>query len=360
MASNLILMGGVIAFVAIVDPYQFYHPVLGGHPKFDSRIQRFLVPGLARTSHYEVALAGTSMLQNIPNSAVHRICGRPAANLCIAAASIHEEALTIALALNHKETRAVIATLDYHSLSGGTLGQVLNGGNSAFPPYLYDSSIVNKLSYLLSWDSIAASLHVIRGEPASTENEDADWPWKFPPSMRFEAASAVHDIDPAFINAHMGMTNLNLAQMEKAFADNIFPLLRRAPNVRFHFVLPPYSILVWHDYAQRDQIQTYFAFNKWLAQQAERFRNFDVIDYQDRADIITNLSRYADIYHSDEAIDEEMVRSACFGADVLTSANVDFRDAELLKLVKSTDPRRIVEAAKTAPQTGESNIAAHP
>jgi hypothetical protein len=339
-------MGGVIAFVATVDPYQMFHPVLGGHPKFDGRIQRFLVPGLARTSHYEVALVGTSMLQNIPNSAVQRICGKPAVNLCIAAASIHEEALTMELTLRHRGTKIIIATLDYHSLSGGTLGQVLNGGNAPFPAYLYDNAIFDKLSYLLSWDSVVASLHAIYGQIAPTENEDADWPWKFPPSMKFEAGNAVRGVDPAAINGDLGMTNLNLVQMENAFAGNIFPLLKKYPKVRVHFVFPPYSILVWHDYKQRDQIQTYFAFRKWLASESERFGNFDVIDFQDRPDIITDLSRYADIYHTDEAIDEEMVRSACRGTEVLTSANVESRDADLLKLVRTTDPARIIEAAK--------------
>jgi hypothetical protein len=341
---NLVLMGGVIAFILIVDPYQIYRPVLGGQPRFDVRIQRFLVPGLARTSNYEVALVGTSFLQNIPNSAVKRICGKPAINLCIAGASIHEEALTMALALEHPGTRTIIATLDFNSLSGGSLNQVV-GVHLAFPDYLYDNSILNKLPYLLSWDSIAASLHALYGATTPDETENADWPWKFPASMKFEASRAVRDVDPAAINAKIGMTNLNLGEMEKAFSDNIFPLLKKDRGVRIHFVFPPYSILVWHDYQQRDQIPTYFAFKKWLVAQSERFGNFDIIDFQDRADIITNMSLYADIYHSNESIDEEMVRSACEGSQVLNSANFESRTARMLKLVKTTNPYEIVRNA---------------
>jgi len=346
---NFVLMGGAIAFVVIVDPYQIFHPVLGGQPRFDVRIQRFLVPGLARTSKYEVALVGTSMLQNISNSSVQRICGKPAINLCIAGASIHEEALTMALALEHPGTQTIIATLDFNSLSGGSLNQVV-GVHLAFPDYLYDHSILNKLPYLLSWDSIAASLHALYGATTPDETEDADWPWKFPATMKFEASSAVRDVDPAAINAKIGMTNLNLREMEKAFSENIFPLLKNDRSVRIHFVFPPYSILVWHDYAQRDQIQTYFEFKKWLVSQSERFGNFDVIDFQDRADIITNMSLYADIYHSNESIVEEMVRSACEGSQVLNSANFESRTANMLKLVKTTNPYEIVRnAARNKP-----------
>jgi len=338
-------MGSVIAFVLIVDPYQIYHPVLGGRPRFDGRIQRYFVPGIARTSDYEIALAGTSMLQNIPNSAVERICGRKAVNLCMSGASIHEEALAVALAIKHKGTKTVIATLDYNSLSGGSLNQVI-GITYPFPAYLYDDSVLDKFPYFLSWDSIVASLHALHGEKTPKETENADWPWKFPASMRFEAGNAVRDIDPADINKKFGMTNLNLPAMEKAFGDNIFPILEKDRNVRIHFVFPPYSILVWHDYAQRRQIPTYFAFKKWLVAQSERFGNFDIVDFQDRADIITNLSLYADIYHSNESIDEEMVRSACEGKELLNRENIGPREDGLLELVKRTDPAGIVKKAR--------------
>ncbi len=338
-------MGSAMAFVLIVDPYQIYHQVLGGRPRFDLRSQRFLVPGMARTSEYEVALVGTSMLQNIPNSAVQRICGQRAVNLCMSGASIHEEALAMALALKHKGTRTVIATLDYNSLSGGSLNQVI-GITFPFPPYLYDDSVLDKLPYLLSWDSIVASHHAVYEQPTPDETENADWPWKFPASMRFEAANAVRDIDPADINKKFGMTNLNLAEMEKAFADNMFPILQKDRNVRIHFVFPPYSILVWHDYAQRGQIQTYFAFKKWLLAQSERLGNFDIVDFQDRANIITNMSLYADIYHSNESIDEEMVQSACEGTGLLNRENIGSREDGLLELVKTTDPAWIVKKAR--------------
>jgi hypothetical protein len=345
LATSAILMGSVIAFVLIVDPYQMYHKVLGGRPRFDFRIQRFLVPGMARTSDYEIAVLGTSMLQNIPNSAVERICGQKAVNLCLAGASIHEEALEMELALKHKGTKSVIATLDYNSLSGGSLNQVI-GQNFAFPAYLYDDSILDKFPYYLSWDSIVASYHAIWGKATADENENADWPWKFPASARFDAGYAVRDIDPSDINKKLGMTNLKLAAMEKAFADNMFPIFLKYRNARIHFVFPPYSILVWHDYAQRGQIETYFAFRKWLVDQSGRFGNFDIVDFQDRADIITNLSLYTDIYHSNESVDEEMVRSACEGKALLNRENIGPREAGLLELVKTTDPAAIVKKAR--------------
>jgi hypothetical protein len=350
--SNLFLMGSIGAFVATVDPWQIYHQVLGGRPRFDVRIQRFVVPGLARTGNYEVALVGTSMLQNIANSTVQRICGKPAINLCMAGASIHEEAQALRLALEHKGTRTIIATLDYNSLSGGSLGQVIHEDH-VFPTYLYDHSVLGKLSYLLSWDSIAASIHAVWGETTPDETENADWPWKFPDSIRFAASDAVRGINPAAINDSLHMTNLDLANMEKAFADNIFPLLNKRPEVRIHFVLPPYSILVWHDYAQRHQIPVYFAFRKWLAAQSRRLGGFDVIDFQDQPRIITNMSLYGDIYHSSESIDERIVRSACEGSEVMNVENVDARDADLLRLVKTTDPFEIVRKAAAGDKAQE-------
>jgi hypothetical protein len=163
--------------------------------------------------------------------------------------------------------------------------------------------------------------------------------------MKFEASNAVRDIDPANINKNFGMTNLKLDQMEKAFGDSIFPVIRNDKTVRIHFVFAPYSILVWHDYAQRGQVETYFAFKKWLVEQGQRIGNFDVVDFQDRADIITNMSLYADIYHSNESIDEEMVGAACVGKQVLNDGNIGARDERLLNLIRQTNPAEIVAKA---------------
>jgi hypothetical protein len=346
---GFLLMGSVIGFVAAVDPYQIYHPVLGGRPRFALPIQRYFVAGLARTSDYELALAGTSFLQNISNSAVERLCGMRAVNLCMAGASIHEEASAIRLALEHKGTRMVIATLDYNSMSGGSLGKVV-GSDYAFPEYLYDNSPFARLSYLLSWDSVTAARHALWGAATPEENENTDWPWKFPPTMKFAAASAVRGIDPASINASFHMINLKAADMEQAFAVNIFPLLEKHPDARVRFVFVPYSILAWHDFAQRGQMETYFAFRKWLVAQQQRFGNFDVVDFQGRADIVTDLSHYADIYHFSEPIVEEVVGGACAGAQMMNAKNVDAHADDLRKLVSTTDPAAIIHAASGSGQ----------
>jgi hypothetical protein len=348
LAFSFLLMGSAAAFTVVVDPYQIYHPMLGGRPRFNRYLQRFSVPGLARTSKYEIALGGTSMLQNIPNSTVERLCGGKAVNLCMAGASIHEEALTLRLVLQHPGTKTAILTMDYNSLSGGAIEPVL-GVDFVFPAYLYDDSILDKFPYFLSFDSILASYRTLRSPLREGETLDSDWPWKFPDTMKFEAAHAVEGIDPRAINRAFGMSNLNLESMKSAFAANMFPLLSENKTVKIYFVFPPYSILVWHDYAQRGQIPVYFAFKKWLVEQSERFGNYDIVDYQDRADIITNMSLYADIYHSNERITEQLVRSACTGDAVLTRNNFDARTRSLLRLVQSTDPVQIVKEARGKP-----------
>lgn len=344
LAETILLLGCAAAFTAAVDPYQIYHPVSTGRPILDIRLQRFYVAGLARSATYQIALLGTSMLENIPNSAVKRLCGGPAVNLCISAASIHEEAAVLKLALKHPGTQTVIATLDFNSLSGGVTGQVV-GVHEVFPQYLYSDNIFEQLPYLLSWDSIGAAIHVLGGVPDEGETMNADWPWRFPATMKFDARSAVKGIDPADINGKYGMTNLNLAAMEKVFADNIFPAIADSNGVKIHFVFPAYSILVWHDFAKRGQILIYFAFKKWLIAQEREYPQFDIVDFQDRADIITNMSLYADIYHSNEHIDEEVVDAACHSDDRLTEANFAARTQSLLRLVQSTDPKQIIAAA---------------
>ena len=343
-------MASAAAITLWTDPYQIYHPFRGGSPHYNPFLQRFFVPGLARTTQYQIAIGGTSLLQNIANSRVQHLCGGPAVNLCLAGASIYEEAQVLRLVLRHPGARTAIFTLDYNSLSGGTTGPVV-GVELAFPAYLYDDSVFDKLSYLVSFDSLRASYRFRYAPVAPEETVNADWPWKFSDTTRFDAASAVNGIDPRAINRKFGMTNLKLESMKSAFAANMFPLLSKNNGVKVHFVFPPYSILVWHDYAQRGQIQTYFDFKRWLVEESQRFGTFDVVDYQDRADIITNMSLYADIYHYSAQIVEQVVRSACVGDAVLTRDNFDSRTQSLLRLVKSTDPVEIVNQARAGSAT---------
>ena len=164
--------------------------------------------------------------------------------------------------------------------------------------------------------------------------------------MKFQAASAVNGIDPSNINKNFRMTNLNAAAMDKVFADNIFPVIAHSNGVTIHFVFPPYSILAWHDFEQRGQIPVYFAFKKWLIGETRQYPQFDVIDFQDRADIITNMSLYADIYHSNEHIDEEMVDAACHGQQILDENNFAARTQSLERLVETTDAAKIVADAR--------------
>jgi len=341
---SLLLMGSAAGLILWVDPYQIYHPIRGAPPRFNQYLQRFFVPGLARTAQYEIAIGGSSMLQNIANSTVQRLCGAPAVNLCMAGASIHEEAEALRLVLRHPGTKIAIFALDYNSFSGGPAGPVI-GQDTVFPAYLYDDSIFDKLPYLLSFESLRTSYRFRHSPLEPGETLNADFPWKFSDNAEFNAARAVSGIDPTAINRKYGMTNLTLELMKSGFAQNIFPLLSQTNGVKVHFLFPPYSILVWHDYAQRHQIQTYFDFKRWLVEQSARLGTFDVIDYQDRADIITNLSLYGDIYHYNAQITEQLIQGACVGEAVLTPENFDARTKSLLHLVKSTDPVEIVKEA---------------
>lgn len=347
-AASLLLLGGVAGFVVSVDPYQIYHPSLGGPPRFNRNMQRFSVPGLARRGNYEIAVLGTSFLQNIPNSSVRRLCGGPAVNLCLAGASIHEEAAVLALVLKQAKVKTLILTLDYNSLAGGA-EKAVPGVEAVFPAYLYDDSVLNKLPYVLSFDSVLTSYRHLHAPLAPEETTNSDWPWKFPESMEFSARHVVKDIDPSDINKNFRTSTMDLESMKAAFAANMFPLLGqgrdRLAGVKIHFVFPPYSILVWHDYAQRNQIPTYLAFKKWVVEQADRLGTFDVVDYQDRADIITNLSLYADIYHFSEGVTEQVVQSSCSGDSRLTRDNVEARTQAITRLVQSTNPFEIVKHA---------------
>jgi len=87
-------------------------------------------------------------------------------------------------------------------------------------------------------------------------------------------------------------------------------------------VWPPYSILVWMDFAQRDQLEVTFAFKRYVYEALKPYANAKIIDLQAEESVTHDLDRYTDLYHFAPDVNDWLVRQACArsGADAATLA----------------------------------------
>ena len=115
---------------------------------------------------------------------------------------------------------------------------------------------------------------------------------------------------------------------------------------------PPYSILVWVDFAQRGQLDITLQFKRYVAETTRALSNVHLIDLQTERAITHDLDRYTDLYHFDPAVNEWLVESACKDRNRVNANNVHVYDLQMREQVAAASA-----AAGLAVLTGATSAA---
>ena len=129
-------------------------------------------------------------------------------------------------------------------------------------------------------------------------------------------------LDLGNLNARYRQPQRTLEGMRASFGHNLLPLFQSHLETEFDLVWPPYSILVWVDFAQRDQVQVSLEFKRYVFEKTRELANVRVFDLQSEAVITHNLDKYDDIYHFDPTINELLIDSTCKGRNRVDRASV--------------------------------------
>lgn len=298
-------------FVAWVDPFQQYHLASHYPPRFYYLHHRYINPGLAKNQVYDTVVSGSSIMENTRNDFVGRVCGGSAVNLSMPAMSAAEQRLMLETALARRRLRRIIAVLDFNEFAGGVDERQDVAG--PLPRYLYDRNPFNDLPYLLSWDVLLKSWRIVTGEGPERFTSDPNAPWFWGDVKRFGREEVLRGLDLTHLNARYRQPERTLDGMRASFQHNLLPLLREHPETEFDLVWPPYSILVWVDFAQRNQLQVTLDFKRYVFEATRGLANVRITDLQAERALTHDLDRYTDLYHFEPGINEWLVESACKG-----------------------------------------------
>jgi hypothetical protein len=129
----------------------------------------------------------------------------------------------------------------------------------------------------------------------------------------------------------------------------VLPLLRTHPQTRFDLVWPPYSMLVWLDFAQRGQLDVTFEFKRYVAHAVNALPNVKIADLQGHAEITEDLDRYRDLYHFAPDVNRWIVARTCAGQDREDAGSVERFERELrAELARWKPPREAGDVASGA------------
>ncbi|MBL8521493.1 MAG: hypothetical protein JNK75_12620 [Betaproteobacteria bacterium] len=348
-AMALLPLAGVAAFNYRIDPFQQYRAPAAGQARYVRALQRYIAPGIAKHAAYDVVISGSSIMENYSLAEAGARCGGRAVNLALAAMSAYEQRRILEVALRSQPVRRVVMSIDFNSFAAPLDGS-LPDISAPLPEYLYDEARWNDFRYLLNGSVTMHALAIARGAPKGSFGTDPDRAWNWVHEVSFSAARALKDIDPAHINRRFRQGPRTLAHMQASFEANYAALMGAHPDTEFNLVFPPYSIMVWADFAQRKQLEVSLAFKRHVLERTRAMPNVRWFDLQSEAAITHRFDRYSDIYHFDPAVNLALLDAAC-GNDAryrLTPDSLPGFEAALRAQLAAFDPAAAVTAARAA------------
>ena len=321
VAAIAALLAAIAALDAWVDPFQQFAVASRFAPRFYTLHHRYIDPGLAKNAAYDTLLTGSSIMENSRNADIARACGGRAVNLAMPAQSAFEQRLILETALASRKVRQAIVVLDFNAFAGVPDARQDIAG--PLPRYLYGRNPLDKLPYLLSGDVLLKSLRILADDRSESFATDPDAPWYWAGRKRFGRDEVLQGLDLGHLNARYAQPARTLAEMQASFAANLLPILRAHPDTRFDLVWPPYSILVWLDFAQRDQLDVSLAFKRYVYETAGALPNVRVVDLQPLREITHDLDRYTDLYHFAPDVNVRVTDAACRGEYQVTAETLN-------------------------------------
>ncbi|CAN5317180.1 hypothetical protein BH11PSE11_BH11PSE11_38020 [soil metagenome] len=346
----------VAAFNVYVDPFQQYHLATSDMARYPRALQRYINPGLAKHADYDFVITGSSLMENYSLQEVNRLCQAKSINLSFSAMAAYEQRKILEVALRHRSPKRVMMTLDFNSFAPD-IDQSLPEIGEPLPLYLYDDNPFNDFHYLLSGDVSKRSLGILLGARWSAAPTDYDRAWSWDTERPFSRQHALAGIDPAQINRRFKQGPRTTQHMRASFEANIANLIESHPATEFNLIFPPYSILVWADFVQRDQLELSLDFKKYVLQRLQGMPNVRLFDMQWDESITHQLDLYSDIYHFNPAINRKMLESVC-GSDTqyrMIAATSDEFIARLRRQSLKINPAKFMQEA-LATQAGPGQL----
>jgi len=297
LTTTIILIVIVVSINFIADPYQHYRKTTL-YPAFFGGDQRYLNPGLAKNYKYDSVIIGTSMTEKfyVPN--INKIFNSSFLKLSMSGSTAYEQNLILTQAVKTKQVHKVLWGLDIYSLKG-QVEQYRNGKNN-FPLYLYDNNILNDYKYLLSKDTFAEFIKILKKFYLEKDKFYFDINNIFlskDQDDNITASDVILIFNKKLVNSNFIKKDFLFETMKQNFDINIYKIIKENSDIKFDIFLPPYSILAWYDINEQGWLEDALKIKLYMFQKLKNLKNANLYDFQANINFITNLENYVDTTH---------------------------------------------------------------
>ena len=248
IALTMLLLLGAGSFVLLSDPFFYYRWDENGEGVFFN--QRYQDAGIARNSHADTVLLGTSMVSNFRASDIAAFYGGTAAKLTVPDGHFSEFSAILDTVFENGSPERVIFSLDTNILVRD------DAGAPGLPDYLYDRDPLNDTQYLFNKDALfygAYSLYMKATKQAVSADEAFTWDTGTGFSTNYVLASYERPEAAATVPADAYLKNA------EANCATVLSWAEAHPETEFIVYIPPYNILYWDKILYNGETDAVFA-----------------------------------------------------------------------------------------------------
>jgi hypothetical protein len=322
----------VAALNGLIDPLHFYHrPFL--HHTFTTN-ERFQNPGVIKNYDYDAVVMGDSLCENFRVTQLRRSLGWHTVNLCMSGSTAREQAVALRKALDTGKVRDVLWGLNYDAFIRAVDDLNHNGD---FPLFLYEESLETPINYLLSFDTLQMSIRALDGRGPQDIAEIHGQPTgaRYCRQSVLQVWRRMHSSGRPPVSSEAPEVRFAATRVTGNVRDNLLPLVKRYPHVRFHLFFPPLSVLSYvNDFTiSESRFATRLLFKRQVLEAVADCPNCRLHDFDGTLSVTRDLERYKDLMHYDSTVNDLMIDALRRDADRLDHENCDHRLAEFERSV---------------------------
>ena len=317
----------VAILMAVIDPLFHYHAPLRGmsYELYDDRYQN---NGIVKHFDYDAMITGTSMTENAKVSEADVLFDCDAVKTCFRGGSYREISDNIRTALeNNDDLRLIIRATDQFFLISDPDEHISVDPESTYeyPLYLVDDNPYNDVEYLLNKSHLSHAFIDLRMTlshvPPTSFDDYMNWMNMYTFGKETVLASYVR---PEKSGTETSLTDDERVLIRENLKKNIIDLAEDYPDVTFYIWIPPYSVCYYDVEDRKGKLERDMDAYEYELELLAPVDNIRLYAYDDREDIVADLSLYKDMMHYDESVNSELLRAMAADEGRITVDN--YRD----------------------------------
>ena len=333
LALLLLCLGGIIATVTLIDPFEVYHKATAFIPPITNGTQSYSNAGVAKHYDYDSVVIGSSMTENFVPSELDSLFGGSFVKLSINGGSPFNHRQMMEMAFRTHAVKRVLYGIDADALT-----YFYTQPKFEMPDYLYDDNLANDVRYWFNTSVLSNYIPKCLSTWGQTDPDQRDnmysWGDLYPYGAAYALKGATIDSQsfeqketPApFVMAQQTMLNIE---------HNYVPFIEEHPDTEFVFFFPPYSLVRWYKFYRGGDLAYHESQASAVAARLLQYPNVKIYDFRARTDWILNLDNYIDDYHYGPWINSAMAESMAAGeAQITDAAQVEANNLVITRLVE--------------------------